>query len=208
MKEFITKLKELEIKYKLTPFREVGLFMIILLVVHFLYRLLARNNFQVLGLQIIPPELFDFAANILFKNSLWINKHILGLHFTTNGNNFYFLNSKYPIESNAYIGWLGVGQSCSSLKQSIQFISLMLLYPGPWKHKLWFIPSGIIIIHIVNIFRIVSLSVLLVTINSQQIFTFSHDWILRPFFYVVIFFMWVYWVEKIVKKKKEVMTKG
>ena len=25
---------------------------------------------------------------------------------------------------------------------------------------------------------------------------FTHDWILRPFFYVVIFLLWVWWVEK------------
>lgn len=201
MKKIITKLKELEAKYKLTPFREVGLFMIIILAVHFLYRLLARNDFQVLGIQIISPDIFNYVATVLFKHSLWINKHILGLHFAINGNNFYFLNPNYPIESNMYQSWLGVGESCSSVKQSIQFISLMLLYPGPWKHKLWFIPTGILIIHIVNIFRIVSLSIILVTINSQDVFTFSHDWILRPFFYVVIFGMWVFWTEKIMKKK-------
>lgn len=201
MKEIIAKLKELEAKYKLTPFREVGLFMIILLVVHFLYRMLARNDFQVLGVQLIPHNIYNYVATILFKNSLWINKHILGLHFVTNGNNFYFLNSNYPIEHNVYRGWVGVGESCSGLKQFIQFISLMILFPGPWKHKLWFIPAGVLIIHIVNVFRIVSLSVIVSIFDSQNAFTFSHDWILRPFFYVVIFGMWVFWTEKIMKLK-------
>ncbi len=201
MNKIISKLKELEAKYKLNPFREVGLFMLILIVVHFLYRWLAKNQFQVLGIQIISPDLFNYVAHILFKHSLWINKHILGLHFTTNGDYFYFLNPNFPIERNAYNGWIGVGASCSSVKQTIEFVALMLLYPGPWKHKLWFIPSGILIIHIVNIFRIVSLSVILVNFKSQNVFTFSHDWILRPFFYVVIFGMWVFWVEKIMKNR-------
>lgn len=202
MNKIITKLKELEVKYKLTPLREVGLFMLILLVVHFLYRILARRyNFHVLGIQVIPPDLFDYVAHILFKNSLWINKHILGLHFTTIGDNYYFLNPKFPIEKNQYLGWVGVGESCSGVKQLIQFLILMLLYPGPWKHKLWFIPFGMLIIHLVNVFRIVGLSVVLVTFKTQSIFTFSHDWIFRPFFYIVIFGMWVFWVEKIVKKK-------
>ena len=96
MNKIISKLKELEAKYKLNPFREVGLFMLILIVVHFLYRWLAKNQFQVLGIQIISPDLFNYVAHILFKHSLWINKHILGLHFTTNGDYFYFLNPKYP----------------------------------------------------------------------------------------------------------------
>ncbi len=203
MKKIIAKLLEIETKYKLNPLREVGLFMIILLVVHFLYRILARRyNFQIFGFEVIPPELFNKVAHVLFENSMWINKHILGLQFTTTGDSYNFLNPNFPIEKNPYIGWIGVGASCSGVKQLIQFLILMLLYPGPWKHKLWFIPSGLIIIHMVNIFRIVGLSVVVVTFKSQQIFTFSHDWLFRPFFYVVIFGMWVFWVEKIVKKQK------
>ena len=202
MKEIIAKLKELEAKYKLTPFREVGLFMIIILVVHFLYRILAYNfHFKIFGILILPPEIFEWGADILFKQSLWINKHILSLHFATNGNNFYFLNPNYPIEHNVYRGWVGVEAGCSAVKQTIQFIILMLLYPGPWKHKLWYIPMGVLIIHIVNVFRIVCLSVIVSISDSQEIFTFSHDWILRPLFYVVIFAMWVFWAERIAKKK-------
>ena len=100
MNKIISKLKELEAKYKLNPFREVGLFMLILIVVHFLYRWLAKNQFQVLGIQIISPDLFNYVAHILFKHSLWINKHILGLHFTTNGDYFYFLNPNFQMRNN------------------------------------------------------------------------------------------------------------
>jgi exosortase/archaeosortase family protein len=77
----------------------------------------------------------------------------------------------------------------------------MVLFPGPWKKKLWYIPIGLIVIHLTNIFRIIALSV--IVMEWPQYWTFSHDWILRPFFYVVIFIMWVIWVEKFRTKPKK-----
>jgi len=82
----------------------------------------------------------------------------------------------------------------------------MLLYPGPWKHKLWFIPVGVFIVHLTNLFRIIGLSVVL--INYSDYWKFSHDNLFRPFFYVVIFIMWVIWVEYFYKKKKHPSKKS
>jgi exosortase/archaeosortase family protein len=53
---------------------------------------------------------------------------------------------------------------------------------------------GVVIIHLTNIFRIIILSV--VVMHWPQHWDFIHLWIMRPFFYVVIFVMWVIWVEK------------
>jgi exosortase/archaeosortase family protein len=76
----------------------------------------------------------------------------------------------------------------------------MLFFPGPWIHKLWFIPLGLIITHLVNVFRIDSLVIILD--YYPQHWHFTHDYILRPFFYVVMFGLWVFWVEKITPQKK------
>jgi exosortase/archaeosortase family protein len=77
----------------------------------------------------------------------------------------------------------------------------MILFPGSWKKKLWYIPLGILVLHIVNIFRIVILSV--VVVNWPRNWDFIHESIMRPFFYVVIFAMWVLWVERIRGEKKD-----
>lgn len=90
-------------------------------------------------------------------------------------------------------GYIAVNESCSGLKQDYQILVLFLLFPGPWKHKLWFIPSGMLIMHITNILRIAVLG--MVTLWLPQHWHFIHDWVLRPFFYVVIFILWVWWVE-------------
>jgi exosortase/archaeosortase family protein len=53
---------------------------------------------------------------------------------------------------------------------------------------------SILIMHGVNILRIVILSV--VVLWKPEYWDFIHDWILRPGFYVVIFALWVVWVER------------
>lgn len=91
-------------------------------------------------------------------------------------------------------GYIEVNEGCSGLKQFYQILVLFILFPGPWRHKLWFIPFSILIMHLTNIFRIVALG--MVTLWLPQHWDFTHDWILRPFFYVVIFLLWVWWVER------------
>ena len=77
----------------------------------------------------------------------------------------------------------------------------MTFFPGPWKHKAWFIPLGLVVIHLVNIFRISGLSILLIYFPEH--WQFTHDYIWRPFFYVVMFLLWVWWVEKFRDRKPE-----
>ncbi len=127
----------------------------------------------------------DWLAEQVFVSSVWINRHVLGLHITTEAPNImWFANG----------GYVQVVESCSGLKQFYQILVLFVLFPGPWRHKLWFIPMSMLIMQGVNILRIVILS--LVVIWKPEYWNFIHDWILRPGFYVVIFALWVIWVER------------
>ena len=142
-------------------------------------------------------ELEQFMAHQVFLPSAWFVEHIIGYDIKTLNNTLYFPNN----------GYVAVNGSCSGLKQFYQWIFLMVLFPGPWKQKLWYIPLGLLVIHLTNIFRIIALSV--IVMEWPQYWTFSHDWILRPFFYVVIFVMWVIWEEKFRHKKiKQVANKS
>ncbi len=180
-------------KHKLRPIADVLIFMVIIVFFHKLWwdwglKELLLNYFAF-------AELEMFMAYQVFLPSAWIDEHLIGYEIYTSETTIYFPNH----------GAIIVNGSCSGLKQFYQWIFLMVLFPGPWKQKLWYIPVGILVIHIVNILRIVILSVILVNWPDQ--WHFSHDWILRPFFYVVIFAMWVIWVEKFrnksLQKKKE-----
>lgn len=160
---------------------DVVLFALITIVFHELWWDFARiiKSFTVINVTA------DWLAEQVFIVSLWINRNILGLLVTTEEPNIMWFSNG---------GYVQVNESCSGLKQFYQIIVLFVLFPGKWKHKLWFIPMSILIMHLVNILRIVILSVMVLW--KPEYWTFTHDWILRPGFYVVIFLLWVWWVEK------------
>ncbi len=134
----------------------------------------------------------EWLSDQVFAAAYWFNIHILGLQITDEGANLMRFSNG---------GYVQVVESCSGLKQFYQIFVLFLLFPGPWKHKLWFIPMSIIIMHIVNISRIIILSIMVVW--KPEYWNFTHDWILRPGFYIVIFMLWVWWVEKFRQKNKK-----
>ncbi len=182
-------------KYHLEAFKDVAIFMIILLVFHFLWKLFVGDFFSVAA---ISNSAYWLAEQV-FHQSRWV-LDLLGVKVTAfdqltidgqgHKNVFYYaLNN----------GYVSVNRSCSGLKQFYQWFFLMILYPGPWKHKAWFIPMGLLVFHLVNVFRIISM--VYVTIHISQHWHLIHDYVLRPFFYVVMFALWVWWNEKFYHKK-------
>jgi exosortase/archaeosortase family protein len=134
----------------------------------------------------------DWLAERVLDMSLWINRSILGLHITLEEPNIMWFSNG---------GYVQVNEGCSGLKQFYQILVLFVLFPGPWKHKLWFIPMSMIIMHFVNVLRIVILSIMVLW--KPEYWHFTHTWILRPGFYVVIFVLWVWWVEKFRQKPQK-----
>lgn len=179
-------IQQIIFKYNLIVLVDIFLFILITLIIHYGYR------FWALQLHYIPIKDIimsgrSWLSEVLYSQSAWIIENIFNINFTGVAQNktLYFPNN----------GFISVNLSCSGFKQILQFVLLMAIYPGPWKHKLWFIPMGIIIIHLTNIFRITGLSVVIV--NWPDYWDLSHDYLFRPFFYVVIFSLWVLWVERI-----------
>lgn len=101
-----------------------------------------------------------------------------------------------PQEQTLYFetGSIAINSSCSGLKQIYQVFFLLFFFPGNWKNKTWFIPLGMLTLYLTNIFRIIVLSYIMIWLPEQ--WHFSHDWILRPFFYVVIFALWLIWLKR------------
>ncbi|MCX6257635.1 MAG: hypothetical protein NTW49_07050 [Bacteroidia bacterium] len=175
-------------KYHLDSLQEVGLFIFIIVVLHFAWRFWANTlNYRIAGIDLEPIGATNWLVNQVVIQSAWFDHHVLNIGFYLKDNKFAFDNSTF----------LMVGSSCSGLKQIYQFIGLMIFYPGPWLKKTWFIPLGAFVIHLTNLFRIIGLSVILQFI--PQHWKWLHDWAFRPFFYVVIFSLWVWWAERLSK---------
>lgn len=131
-----------------------------------------------------------WSVDMVFSQSCWVLDHIFHLDITT-------ISERRLIATiNKDGGWARVviAPECASLKQWMHWIFLMLLFPGPWKHKLWYIPAGLVIIEWTNVVRICG--VLMMQIPWPNSFHLAHDYIFKVFFYLVIFLMWMLWVEK------------
>ncbi len=174
-------------KHKLQPVVDVLLFAVIIYFFHWLWWSGGLKSF--LEEFAFFSETEQFLAHQVFVPAVWLVENVLHYPVKMPDNTLFFAKNSY----------VAVEGACSGLKQFYQWTVLMILFPGPWRKKLWYIPLGLIVIHINNIIRIVILSV--VVVHWPQHWDFIHMWILRPFFYVVIFALWVVWVEKIRDKK-------
>ncbi len=177
-------------KYHLDAFRDVAIFVTILLFFHFVWKAFASNIFTVGFIRTSAQWL----ALQVYLESKWVIELVtsqitafdqLYIGGSLRHNVFYYAANN---------GYVSVNSSCSGLKQFYQWFFLMTLFPGPWKQKAWFIPMGLVVIHLVNVFRIIAM--VFVTVYLAEYWDFIHDWILRPFFYVVMFMLWVWWNEK------------
>lgn len=188
MNKLYSHLYKLLKPYKLHPLLDVFLFVVLTLIIHFSYRYWATVQYY--PLEPIMTGLHDFLSAQVFHQSAWFIQDILGMEITTIKQTMYWPNQ----------GYIAINHGCSGLKQILQIGLLLMVFPGPWKHKLWYIPMGMVIVHLTNLFRIIGLGEVLV--HFPEYWQFSHDNLFRPFFYVVIFTLWVIWVEKFMKKQK------
>jgi exosortase family protein XrtF len=89
---------------------------------------------------------------------------------------------------------LAVFEGCNGVNVMIIFVSFLLAF-GPYTKKLmWFIPAGLGVIHIFNLFRIFLL--FFVSIEMPRYMYFTHKYFFTAILYVVIFLMWIYWLQK------------
>lgn len=183
------EIDNLLIKTKLDKYKDILWFITIIVVMHIAWKLWAHYfDYKLFGYDVLYSAT-HFTLNHLRLQSVWLLNHWFGTEAVIKGEFIYF--SDYSK--------MGVTWGCSALKQFYQFTGIILLFYGPWKHKLWYIPMGIVVLYIVNLIRITGLS--FIVIYKLEWFNPIHDWVVRPFFYVVMFFLWVWWIEKWAKKK-------
>jgi exosortase/archaeosortase family protein len=190
MKNFISTLTcsytALEQKYRFRPLRGVLIFITLTLLIHFGFRYWVTLDYVPLGP--LMHQAYAVMIELLLNHSLWFIRHVLQYQPALIDHTMYFEQA----------GYIAINEGCAGLKQFLQVVLLFAIYPGPWKHKLWYIPLGILLMHATNLFRIVGLSWVLH--HWPDYWKFSHDYIFRPLFYVVIFTLWMLWEEKFARQ--------
>ena len=164
------------------PLVDVAMAAFILVVFHYLW----WELLDVFRATEAYERISGWLAQRVYRSSLWVNTRILGMEIVAHhaGNTMLF-----P----AVDGYIKVNEGCSGFKQMYQVLFLFLLFRGPLKHKLWFIPAAVAFMYPVNVLRVVLLSIALLIV--PQHWDFVHLWVMRPFYYVAIFAEWVVWVE-------------
>ena len=176
-------------KPKYRQIRGVFSFVVITLVIHYSYRFWAQD-LHFYPIKIWMTSLRVFFAQMVYEQSTWVDYHIMVLNLEKDGMTMFFPNG----------AGITINGSCSGVKQSLQMVLLLLIYPGKWKFKLWFIPVGIIVVHVTNILRIVLLSIVAIWMPERM--DLIHDTLLRVMFYVVIFGVWLLFVKLSQQKRR------
>ena len=81
---------------------------------------------------------------------------------------------------------------CNGIAAMGLFLGFILAYPGDWKNRISFCFAGVGIIYLVNILRVVTLTI--TQVKWPEFFDFTHDYSTTAIFYIVIFMLWMVWV--------------
>lgn len=187
----LSKIKLLE---KIEPYKGVLLFAFLLMCSNYFwkYNVLGEESFSLTS----KVTLWGFDISTPF---LWMTNHIA--HLTLSilnllGSNVILTPGNIFKHENGFL--VQIVWACTGIKQAYIFFCILAFYRGPWKHKLWYIPLGLVVVYLFNVFRITF--IIGVVEFRPEWFHFLHITAFKYLFYAVIFLMWVVWEEKFVHK--------
>ncbi|MBI3503149.1 MAG: hypothetical protein HY063_15285 [Bacteroidetes bacterium] len=129
-----------------------------------------------------------WADNAVISNTLFLSRKILG--------GFGYETASCSERMICLKGTPGLfmGDSCNGISLFALYSIFLIAFPGKIISKLIFIPAGIVCIHLLNVFRVVCLSV--IETYSYSWTEFNHTYTFTILIYVFIFGAWLYWVNK------------
>lgn len=87
-----------------------------------------------------------------------------------------------------------IGAACNAITLFFLFGVFVVAYPGHQKSKWWFVPFGIITIHLLNILRVCALA--WIARFQPAYLDFNHTYTFTFIVYCYIFLLWMIWVNK------------
>lgn len=173
---------------KLIPLKGIIYFFIILLGAHFFWKFTMLGDESDLVVTFFGLDLsagFNLMVNHVAK-VVYDILSVLDYNVQLEGNNVIRHDNGVAVQ----IVW-----ACTGFKQAYIFITIIAFYKGPLLKKMWFIPAGLIVVYLFNIFRI--LMIVASIRENPDSFEFLHEGLYKYLYYGVIFLMWVLWEEKI-----------
>lgn len=87
-----------------------------------------------------------------------------------------------------------IGSNCNAITLFGLFAVFIFAYPGPAKHKAWFVPAGILAIHLLNVLRVVALA--MIANSAPEYLDFNHTYTFTFLMYSFIFLLWMFWIKR------------
>ena len=87
---------------------------------------------------------------------------------------------------------LNVFEGCNGINVVIVFLAFILAFGGSTQKMLWFIPIGLLVIHVFNLGRIMLLYFL--SYNNSTFFYYFHKYFFTAVIFGVVFILWWLWI--------------
>lgn len=166
----------------------------ILFLIKFLALYMTLNVLYILFIDHYSPNPDPLTRFVAHQTSWLLD--IVG--FDTSYANHQYRTSIAISENNQLI--LSVFEGCNGLNVAIIFISFLLSFGKPSKKLVWFIPVGLLVIHISNLLRIILLFI--VAIRLPDFMYFAHKYLFTAVIYVIVFALWYLWVTRLYTHNK------
>jgi len=88
-----------------------------------------------------------------------------------------------------------VGDPCNGLELFALFTGFIIAYPGKIRNKIFFIPAGILAIHLLNVIRVAALAA--IVYYNPDLLAFNHTYTFTILVYSAVFIMWYFWAGKL-----------
>lgn len=98
----------------------------------------------------------------------------------------FFLNGRYAIS---------LEEGCNGISVMVLFVSFLVGFGGKWKDLVWFIPLGLVLLHLANLFRLFLLMYLNTEVGAQA-FHFFHKYGFTAVIYAGVFALWIWWTKR------------
>ena len=176
------------LKQRFEPYRDIIIFMITLFVANYFWKftMVGDEDGEIVtwfGLDVTAP--FQLMSCHIASVVYWLISLVRDTAYMVGEQTIRFESG-----SGTKVIW-----GCSGLKQMFIWTCLILTVRGGGKHKTWFIPLGWVCCHVFNVLRIFIIS-LFIEFHPDW-FHVLHDYIFKYLFYVMLFGLWVWFVERI-----------
>ena len=87
-----------------------------------------------------------------------------------------------------------IGNPCNGLTIFAVYVGFIIAFPGTFLSKMIFIPLGILIIHVLNVIRVVALAI--ISLKAPEALDFNHTYTFTIFVYSFVLLLWYLYASK------------